>query len=63
MKNSLQQLRWARNWSQLYLSKRSGVSRTLISTIENHTEINPSVGTSLRLAQALGVKVEDIFSL
>lgn len=63
MKNNLQKLRWAKDWSQEQLARRSGVSRSLISAIENHTESNPSISTALRLAHALNVNVEDIFML
>lgn len=63
MKNNLQELRWEKDWSQEQLARKSGVSRSLISAIENHTEMNPSVATALRLAHALNVNVEDIFTL
>lgn len=63
MKNNLQKLRWTRDWSQEQLARKSGVSRALISSIENHTELNPSVGAALKLSHALNVKVEDIFTI
>lgn len=63
MKNNLQQLRWDRNLSQQQLSIKSGVKRSIISNIENGYTANPSVLTVLKLAKALNVKVEDIFSL
>ena len=63
MKNKLQELRWARNWSQNQLSLKSGVQQSVISTIENNMHENPGVYTALRLSRALSVAVEDIFIL
>lgn len=62
MKNKLQKIRWKKNWSQKYLSMRSQVPQSVISEIENGNEI-PSVLTALKLAKALSVNVEDIFTL
>lgn len=62
MKNNLQKIRWEKNWSQKYLSMRSQVPQSVISEIENNNAI-PSVLTSLKLAKALSVNVEDIFTL
>ena len=62
MKNNLQEIRWEKNWSQKYLSMRSKVPQSVISEIENGNE-TPSVLTALKLAKALSVKVEDIFTL
>lgn len=63
MKNNLQKLRWERNLSQAKLSLCAGVKQQTISKIENHPETNPSIRTVLRLAHALNVPVDDIFSL
>lgn len=63
MKNNLQKIRWDKNWSQLQLSMKSGVSQSAISEIENNIDSNPSVYTALRLAKALSVTVEDMFTL
>ena len=62
MKNNLQKLRWEKNWSQLQLARESNVSRSVISDIENNNTV-PSVFTALKLARALHVNVEDIFTL
>lgn len=62
MSNRLQQLRWARNWSQAKLERVSGVPQSVISNIENkNTE--PGIITALRLARALKVSVEELFQL
>lgn len=63
MRNRLQELRWEKDWSQEQLSRRSGVSRKNISNIENGVTQDPSVYTALKLAKALSVLVEDIFTL
>lgn len=63
MKNNLQKIRWNKNWSQLQLSIKSGVPQSVISDIENNIITNPGVYTALRLAKALSVSVEDIFTL
>lgn len=63
MKNRLQELRWAKDWTQNQLSIRSGVPQPVISTIENNMDENPGVFTALRLSRALSVTVEDIFIL
>lgn len=62
MKNRLQELRWKKNWSQLQLARISGVAQSQISRIENKEEI-PNVLVALKLAKALRVNVEDIFTL
>lgn len=63
MKNNLQELRWQNNLSQVNLSRRSGVKQQTISEIEIRPESNPSIQTALRLAKALKVPVDEIFSL
>lgn len=62
LKNRLQEIRWEKNWSQGQLSRISGVPQSVISVIENNNEI-PSLMTALKLAKALSVSVEDIFTL
>lgn len=48
--------------TQAELAERVGVSRKTINTVENGVFI-PSTLLALRLAQELGVKVEDLFYL
>lgn len=62
MKNNLQKIRWEKNLSQKTLSQKSGVSQSVISSVENGLTI-PNLITALRLAKALGVAVEDIFQI
>lgn len=62
MKNNLQKVRWEKNLSQKTLSQKSNVPQSVISSVENGLTV-PNITTALRLAKALGVSVEDIFSL
>lgn len=61
--NNLKILRWKKNLSQEQLSIKSGVKRSTISSIENGEVNNPGVYTAIKLAKALEVNVEDIFTL
>lgn len=47
--------------SQEMLSKKSGVSRTIISGLESGTIKETSTKTLFKIAKALKVKVSDIF--
>ena len=47
----------------LFRSEKSGVSRTVISTIENGKADSITTRTMLALADALGVRLSDIFFL
>ena len=49
------------NMSQEELSKKSGVSRTIISGLENGTITVTTTETLLRIASAMNKKVVDIF--
>lgn len=49
------------NMSQEELSKRSGVSRTIISGLENGIITVTTTETLLKIAKALDKKVADIF--
>lgn len=53
--------RRARNMSVRELGRLAGVTASLISQIENH-KVNPSVGTLYRLAEALGIRVDEFFA-
>ena len=47
--------------SQEELSKKSGVSRTIISGLESGTITTTTTKTLAKIAEALGLKVSDIF--
>lgn len=46
--------------SQIELAKKVGVSQPVLSRIEKN-QSNPSVDLAIKLAQALGVGLDDIF--
>jgi molybdate-binding protein/transcriptional regulator with XRE-family HTH domain len=49
-------------WSQQRLAQSSGVSRAEVSAVETMRQ-SPSTATALRLASALGTRVEELFTL
>ncbi len=60
--NSLKAARTAAGLTQADLAEQVGVTRKTINTVENGVFI-PSTVLSLKLARALGVRVEDLFQL
>jgi putative transcriptional regulator len=62
LRNRLKELRAERNLTQSDLAEQIGVSRKTINTVENGVFV-PSTVLALKLAAALGRKVEEIFSL
>jgi len=60
--NQLKIHRAVHNLTQAELASKVGVSRKTINTVENGIFI-PSTVLSLKIAEVLNVKVEDIFSL
>lgn len=57
------QLRWLREqqgWTQAQLAERADVSRAAVSAVEQG-RMSPSVDAAIRLARALGRKVEEVF--
>lgn len=60
MKNNLKMLRKKKNITQDELSKKAGVSRTTLSTIESG-QSNPDARTISKLVKALGVPANKIF--
>lgn len=47
-----------KGWSLRDLEKISGVSRAVISKIENHTILEPRLSTVVRLVDALGIPLD-----
>jgi putative transcriptional regulator len=62
VKNRLRVLRAERNWSQLELSNRVGVSRQAINAVETG-RFDPSLPLALKLAHVFDTTVEAIFEL
>ena len=60
--NSIRNAREVYGWTQAELAARVGVSRKTINTIENGIFV-PSTLTALKIAEALGRSVEDLFSV
>lgn len=60
--NLLRDARTMAGWTQAELAERVGVSRKTINTVENGVFV-PSTILSLKLAEALGTSVEDLFFL
>lgn len=61
MQNKLRQARDEANMSQEELSKKSGISRTTISGIENNEDIVVRTSTIIAIANALNKRAQDIF--
>lgn len=57
----IKECREAMNMSQEELSKKSNVSRTIISGLECGTLTVTTTGTLLKIANALGKNVNEIF--
>lgn len=60
----IKECRKEKNMSQCELAEKSGVSRTIISGLENGTITTTTTTTTdtlLKIAKALDTKVEDIF--
>ena len=60
--NRLRELRAERDLTQAALAEAVGVSRKTINTVENGVFV-PSTTLALKLAAALGCRVEDVFYL
>lgn len=61
MQNKLRQARDEANMSQEELAKKSGISRTTISGIENNEDIVVKTSTIIAIANALNKRAQDIF--
>ena len=62
LRNRLRELRAERDLTQAALAEMVGVSRKTINTIENGVFV-PSTLLALKLARALGLPTEALFSL
>lgn len=57
---NLKQHRKDRDWSQIELSEKSGVTQAQISQIESGARLNPGVITVKKLADALHITVAEL---
>jgi putative transcriptional regulator len=62
LRNAIRRLRFDRNMTQEELALRTGVSRQTIMSIERG-RTNPSVLLALKISSALGVDVEEVFTM
>jgi len=62
MKNRLRVLRAERNWSQMELGLRVGVSRQAINAIETG-KYDPSLPLAMKIARLFEQSVEEVFQL
>lgn len=62
LRNSLKDERTRLGLTQAELAERVAVSRKTINTVENGVFV-PSTTLALKLARALGCRVEDVFQL
>ena len=62
VKNRLKVLRAERNWSQMELGNRVGVSRQAINAVETG-KFDPSLPLALKLARVFDTTVEAVFEL
>ena len=62
LNNRIKELRARNNLTQAQLAEAVGVTRKTINTVENRVFI-PSTVLALKLAKALDVSVEELFSL
>lgn len=60
--NRIREVREERGWTQAELAARIGVSRKTVNTIENRV-FTPSTLIALKLARALELPVEELFSI
>jgi putative transcriptional regulator len=58
--NRLREVRETKGWTQAELAARVGVSRKTVNTVENRV-FTPSATLAIKLAQALGISVEQLF--
>ncbi len=61
MQNKLKHFREEQGMSQVELSEKSRVARTVISRIETNKEVDVKLSTLSALANALEKKVSDVF--
>lgn len=60
MKNTVRELRTARNWSQAELADRLGVSRQTVNAIETE-KYDPSLPLAFKIAKLFKLSIEKIF--
>ena len=62
MQNQIRKIRIEKGWSQGQVAQKTGVARQTINAIENDRSL-PTLKLALKLAQAFGKPVEELFQL
>jgi putative transcriptional regulator len=62
LKNKIKVYRAMNDWTQEELARRVNVTRKTINTVENR-KFTPSAYLAIRIAQAFGVSVEEVFQI
>jgi putative transcriptional regulator len=62
VQNHIRELRLEKRWSQGQVAQKTGVARQTINAIENSRSV-PTLELALKLAQAFGRSVEQLFEL
>lgn len=60
MKTRLSKILHDKGWTEMELSRRTGLAQSYINRVKN-SRITPTVRTALKICQALDVHVEDAF--
>ncbi len=60
MKTRLSKILYDKGWTEMELSRRTGLAQSYINRVKN-SRIVPTVRTALKICQALEVTVEDAF--
>ena len=56
----IKEIREKLGWSQMELARRSGVKQSALSQIEAGIVNNPRIDTMMKIAEALGVTVDQL---
>jgi transcriptional regulator with XRE-family HTH domain len=60
MKTRLSKILYDKGWTEMELSRRTGLAQSYINRVKN-SRVTPTVRTAMRICLALGVSVEDAF--
>ncbi|MFN2375598.1 MAG: helix-turn-helix transcriptional regulator [Candidatus Binatia bacterium] len=60
MKTKLSKILYDKGWTEMELSRRTGLAQSYINRVKN-SRVVPTVRTALRICRALEVTVEDAF--
>lgn len=60
MKTRLSKILFDKGWTEMELSRRTGLAQSYINRVKN-ARVMPTVRTALRICRALDVAVEDAF--